>query len=59
MKALSCVRGPPPLGKHFALFYSDNKLKMFVEKWSNAEEKGALGTTPSRTSENAPFKNRI
>ena len=40
MKALSCVRGPPTLGKHFALFYCDNKLKMLVEKWGNAEEKG-------------------
>ena len=45
MKALSCVRGQPTLGKHFALFYSDNKLKMLVEKWSNAEEKGALGAS--------------
>ena len=69
MKALSCVRGPPTLGKHFTLFYSDNKRKMLVEKWSNAEEKGALGALgafprkflgpPSRTSENAPSKNRV
>ena len=31
------------LGKHFALFYSDNKHKMLVGTWSNAEEKGLWG----------------
>ena len=36
------------LGKHFELFYSDNKHKMLVGNWSNAEEKGALGVCPRK-----------
>ena len=28
------------LGKHFALSYSENKYKMWIGNWSNAEEKG-------------------
>ena len=36
------------LGKHFALFYNDNKLNILVEKWSNAEGKGALGASPRK-----------
>ena len=34
------------VGEHFALFCSDNRHKMLVGNWSNAEEKGALGIAP-------------
>ena len=44
--------------KPFALLHSDNKHKLLVENWSDAEERGALAACPRKVLVPRPLERR-